>query len=84
MYGKSLRTYEGTDKSRSPGIPNLNSLPEGRGPLKISRGDFLVNSQMKAENRSSVTRRNFDLTRSRTFLLGKSSQLTVIKSYRLG
>ena len=50
MYGKSLRTYEGTDKSRSPGIPNLNFLPEGRGPLKISRGDFLVNSQMKAKN----------------------------------
>ena len=33
MYRKYMGTYEGTDKSRSPGITNLNSLPEGRGPL---------------------------------------------------
>ena len=35
LYKKYEKTYEGTDKSKTAGIPNLNSLPEGRGPLKF-------------------------------------------------
>ena len=73
MYRKYMGTYEGTDKSRSPGITNLNSLPEGRGPLWIWRHEFFVNSRLKAKNRSSITRRNVELTRSCNFLFDNLS-----------